>query len=93
MQPYDSSSAKRFYNEIEERLEKQKPASYNGVTLSMEAHDFLSRALKVDTDKRIGWRDMLNHPLIKVKEQEPLPQRFVQRASLIIPKFNPELES
>ena len=57
---------------------------FNNVTLSSDARDFLSKVLKVDSAERMTWREMLEHPLIKVKEEEPLPQRFVERASLIL---------
>ena len=55
VQPYDSSNAKHFYQSIEEQF-KEKRMTFNKVTLSEEGHDFLSRVLKVDTDKRMSWR-------------------------------------
>ena len=35
---------------------------------------------------------MLEHPLIKVRDEEPLPQRFVQRASLILADVDSKLQ-
>lgn len=35
---------------------------------------------------------MLEHPLIKNKEDELIPQRFLQRASLILEPVDPILE-
>ena len=35
---------------------------------------------------------MLEHPLIKVQQKEPLPQRFVQRVSLILEDYDSRLE-
>jgi len=57
--PYDSSNAKRFYEQIEKRFAQKEPSPYKGVTLSKEAHDFLEKVLKIDPDKRIGWRGMI----------------------------------
>ena len=39
----------------------------NGTTISKEANNFLFRALEVNTEKRMGWRELLDHPLIKQK--------------------------
>lgn len=55
IQPYDSSNAKRFYEEIELQF-KEKRLAFNKITLSEEGHDFLSKVLKVDTEKRLSWR-------------------------------------
>lgn len=55
------------------------------MTLSSNAHNFLKNVLIVDTEKRIGWRELIEHPLIKVKAEEPLPERFILRTSLIEP--------
>lgn len=85
VQPYDSINADKFYNEIELRFKDSEPKTFVGVTLSREAHDFLKKVLKVDSTQRLDWRNMLEHPLIKIKEEEPLPDRFLQRASLILP--------
>lgn len=35
---------------------------------------------------------MLAHPLIRIKEEEPLPARFLQRPSLIEPDVDSALE-
>ncbi len=55
---YDSVSAKQRLKEIEEKkyFNPDKELSYNGVTISKEANNFLYKVLQVNTEKRIGWR-------------------------------------
>jgi len=48
VQPYDSRNAKNFFNEIEQQFNTRQPRTFNGVNISVEAHDFLKKALKVD---------------------------------------------
>lgn len=55
---YDSVSARQRLKEIEEKkyFNPDKELSYNGVTISKEANNFLYKVLQVNTEKRIGWR-------------------------------------
>lgn len=39
----------------------------------------------------MDWKELIEHPFIKVKESEPLPERFMYRASLIMPEVDPRL--
>ena len=70
---------------------KGKMTVLNGAKLSKEGVDFLSKVLRVNTDERLDWREMIEHPLIKVKEEESIPQKFVQRPSLIEPEVSQRL--
>lgn len=40
----------------------------------------------------MGWRELLEHPLIKEKEEEPIGDRFLLRASLQIPEVDLDLK-
>ena len=40
----------------------------------------------------MGWRELLEHPLIKQKEEEPIGERFLVQNDLRLPEVNLELE-
>ncbi len=65
--PYDSVSAKQRYEEIEKKqyFNPNKPLTIEGVTASKEASDFFARVFQIETEKRMDWRELLEHPLIK----------------------------
>lgn len=58
---YDSVSARQRLKEIEEKryFSPDKPLTFNGITISVDANNFLYRALEVNTEKRMGWRELL----------------------------------
>jgi hypothetical protein len=47
--------------------------------------------LEVNTEKRMGWRELLEHPLIKQKEAEPIGDRFLIQNNLEMPKVDEDL--
>lgn len=51
---------------------------YKGVRPSPEANKFIREVLVVDINKRLGWRELLEHDLLKVKP-EALSDTFNRR--------------
>lgn len=66
---YDTVTVRQRLKEIETKkyFSPDKDLTLNGTTISKEANNFLFRALEVNTEKRMGWRELLDHPLIKQK--------------------------
>jgi serine/threonine protein kinase len=87
---YDSVSARQRLKEIEEKryFSPDKELTFNGITVSADANNFLYRALEVSTEKRMGWRELLEHPLIRQKEEEPIGDRFLVQNNLKLPEVN-----
>lgn len=46
----------------------------------------------MNTEKRMGWRELLMHPLIKQKEEEPIGDRFLVQNDLHLPEVNLDLK-
>lgn len=47
---------------------------YNGVKASREIQNFLRQILVIDQRKRIGWKELLKHPIFVDKEYNKLPR-------------------
>ena len=54
--------------DILHKIETTKP-DFNGVNLSANALDFIQRCLTDSPEKRISWREIYDHPLIKSQEK------------------------
>ena len=54
--------------EILNRIEKTRP-DYRGVNLSPNAKDFIERCLTDNPQKRISWKEIYTHPLIREDEK------------------------
>lgn len=91
---YDSVSARQRLREIEEKryFSPDKELTFNGITISANANNFLFHALEVNTEKRMGWRELLEHPLIRQKEEEPIGERFLVQNDLHLPEVNLDLK-
>lgn len=65
--PYDSVTALDMYRQIRNKkvLVKSTPESYNRITPSQEAYDFLKFLIVFETDKRPNWKEVAEHPFIK----------------------------
>jgi serine/threonine protein kinase len=50
--------------DILKKIETTKP-DFNGINLSANARNFIERCLTDNREKRISWRDIYDHPLIK----------------------------
>lgn len=65
---------------------KAETLVYKGITISKEAYDFLKLILVVDQKQRIGWRQLIRHPILKEKQSESKISRFLyDDMSLVIP--------
>ena len=40
----------------------------------------------------MGWRELLEHPLIKQKEEEPIGDRFLVQNDLKLPEINLDIQ-
>lgn len=54
--------------DILKRIKTVRP-DYSGVNLSPKAHDFIERCLTVDPKKRISWKEIYDHAIIKEAEK------------------------
>lgn len=54
--------------DILKKIETTKP-DFNGINLSANARNFIERCLTDNPVKRISWRDIYDHPLIKSQEK------------------------
>lgn len=54
--------------EILRKIENTRP-DFKGVNLSPDARDFIDKCLTDNPGKRITWREIYNHPLIKQEEK------------------------
>jgi serine/threonine protein kinase len=54
--------------EILKKIESTKP-DFTGVNLSANALDFIQKCLTDNPEKRISWREIYDHPLIKSQEK------------------------
>lgn len=86
-QLYDSNNARKRLEEIEKKkyFRPNEPLTFHGITISQDANNFLYKVIEVDTNKRLDWQEVLEHPLIKDKPEDPLPQRFMMRPELQAP--------
>jgi serine/threonine protein kinase len=50
--------------EILRKIKSTRP-DFKGVNISAKARDFIDKCLTVDPQKRITWREIYDHPLIK----------------------------
>ena len=50
--------------DILKKIETTKP-DFSGINLSANARNFIERCLTDNREKRISWRDIYDHPLIK----------------------------
>lgn len=54
--------------DILKKIKTLRP-DYAGVNLSPKAHDFIERCLTVDPKKRISWKEIYDHAIIKEAEK------------------------
>jgi serine/threonine protein kinase len=54
--------------EILKKIETTRP-DFKGVNLSDDARDFIEKCMTDNRTKRITWREIYNHPLIKQEEK------------------------
>jgi serine/threonine protein kinase len=90
---YDSMTARERIREIEKKkyFSLDKELTFNDITISKEANNFLYRVLEVDTEKRMGWRELIEHPLIK-ERQGPIGNRFLIKRELEEPQVDYEFK-
>lgn len=78
--PFDSKQRSLEY--LKKRIiQINEQKDYNGVTPSKEAKQFLKDVLVIDPIKRIGWRELLVHTILKDKK-EKLPSTFFRKTDL-----------
>lgn len=64
--PYVSTTANQMYHEIKTKeILKTETFTFNNYTASREVTNFLREILVIESDKRLGWRELINHPLFK----------------------------
>ena len=47
-----------------------------GIKPSDEVLDFMKGTLEVNQKKRMGWKELIRHPLFEVEKNSKLPDRF-----------------
>lgn len=67
--PFESRDKKSLINEIEATtIFQARRIKFNDYLASVEISDFLKLILVIDHQKRIGWRELITHPIFNSKQ-------------------------
>lgn len=62
--PYRSTTAHQMYEEIKsKKILQADKFTYNSYTASQEVTRFLKDVLVVDPARRLGWKELVTHPI------------------------------
>jgi serine/threonine protein kinase len=91
--PYTSTNATLMYHEIQtKKILNTECFEYNGYKASKQVTDFLRALLTVDKRKRLGWKELVKHPIFEdekeKKEMKRLSDHFRINCSIEPPKIN-----
>lgn len=66
--PYTSTTAQAMYQEIKnKKILNSERFTYNDYTASKELTSFLKELLVVETKNRLGWKEIIKHPMFAAK--------------------------
>lgn len=90
--PYRSTTAHQMYEEIRsKKLFQTENFTYNNYTASKDVTLFLKEVLVVDSNKRLGWKELVSHQIFK-KSGDGLANQFRLTLELRMPTKVDEYE-
>lgn len=60
----------------------------SSIELSQEARDFLTATLNTDQDQRIGWLQLIAHPIFSPKNEKGISEMILEYPNHVV--YNPE---